>query len=53
MDKPSAFVDSSVFIAAILSSSGGSFYILNNFADKVIFKTNNYVLDEIFERESC
>ena len=47
MDKPSVFVDSSVFIAALLTSSGGSFYILNNFADKVIFKTNNYVLDEI------
>ena len=47
MDKPSAFIDSSVFIAAILSSSGGSFYILNNFADKITFKTNNYVLDEI------
>ncbi|KKT12697.1 MAG: hypothetical protein UV94_C0041G0008 [Parcubacteria group bacterium GW2011_GWC1_43_30] len=47
MDKPSAFIDSSVFIAALLSDSGGSFYILNNFADKVIFKTNNYVLDEI------
>ena len=47
MDKPSAFVDSSVFIAALLSSSGGSFYILNNLADKVNFKTNNYVLGEI------
>lgn len=47
MDKPSAFIDSSVFIAALLSSSGGSFYILNNLADKVIFKTNNYVLEEI------
>src|SRR3989344_7451964 len=47
MDRPSAFIDSSVFIAALLSSSGGSFYILNNLADRVIFKTNNYVLDEI------
>lgn len=47
MNKPSAFIDSSVFIAAVLSSSGGSFYILNNLADKIIFKTNNYILDEI------
>ena len=47
MDRPSVFIDSSVFIAALLSSSGGSFYILNNLADSVIFKTNNYVLDEI------
>lgn len=41
------FVDSSVFIAAILSPHGGSFYILTNLKDTYSFQTNEYVLEEV------
>lgn len=45
--KPNVFLDASVFIAAILSSSGGSFHILNKFRDDFEFETNSYVLREV------
>jgi len=47
MDRSRVFVDTSVFVAAILSSTGGSYYILSNFKDKVKFQTSRYVLEEI------
>lgn len=47
MAKPKVFLDSSVLIAAVLSSSGGSFYILTHFRDKCEFQINEYVLEEI------
>lgn len=40
------FLDSSVLIAALLSSSGGSFYILNEFRGKFEFQINEYVFEE-------
>ena len=49
MHKPKVFLDSSVIIAAILSSQGGSFYILNQLKDMCIFQTNEYVFLEIQE----
>ncbi len=47
MAKSKIFVDSSVLISAVLSTSGGSFYILNNFKEQLDFRINQYVLDEI------
>lgn len=47
MGKAVVFLDTSIFITALLSSTGGSFYILNTFASAVDFKTNEYVLQEI------
>ena len=43
------FLDSSILITAILSSQGGSFYILTQLKDKFYFQINNYVLEEVFE----
>lgn len=40
-------VDSSVLIAAVLSSRGGSFYILQNFKDKCGFRINEYIFEEV------
>ena len=45
--KPKVFLDASVLIAAILSSSGGSFHILNKFRDDFEFEMNSYVLGEV------
>lgn len=42
-------MDSSVIITAILSSKGGSFYILNQLKDFFTFQTNEYALAEIQE----
>lgn len=47
MAKPAVFLDTSVFIAALLSQSGGSFYILSTLADTADFQTNEYVHTEI------
>ena len=47
MPKPEAFVDSSVLIAALLSSRGGSFYVLSQLREKVTFQINEYVFDEV------
>lgn len=43
------FVDSSVIIAALLSETGGSFYLLTHGAGRYQFQFNNYVLDEVME----
>ncbi len=48
MPKNRVFVDSSILITALLSSQGGSFYILTQLKNKFHFQINNYVLDEIF-----
>lgn len=45
----SAFIDTSVLIAAILSESGGSFYILTQFHKDYQFVVNKFVLDEVEE----
>ncbi len=42
-------MDSSILITALLSSRGGSFYILTQLKDKFHFQINNYVLEEIFK----
>lgn len=47
MARPRVFLDTSIFITALLSSKGGAFYILNNFKDQMGFQTNEYVLGEI------
>ena len=49
MAKSIVFLDTSIFITALLSDTGGSFYILNNCKDRVQFRTNEYVLSEIDE----
>lgn len=46
MAKNRVFVDTSVLITALLSSKGGSFFILHQFRNKVIFQINQYVIDE-------
>ncbi len=46
MAKDSVFLDSSVLIAALLSSRGGSFYILNQWRDAFEFLINDYVFEE-------
>ncbi len=43
------FVDTSVLIAAALSSTGGSFYILTTLSDRFQFQINEYVLQESIE----
>ena len=47
MVKPKVFLDSSVLIAAILSPTGGSAYILSNFHSLVSFQINEYVFREV------
>ncbi len=46
MAKDRVFLDSSVLIAATLSSSGGSFYILSQLHKEFVFKINEYVFEE-------
>jgi predicted nucleic acid-binding protein len=41
------FLDASVLIAATLSSSGGSFYLLTHLRDRFDFHTNDYVFEEV------
>ena len=40
-------MDSSVIIASLLSTTGGSFYIINTLKDDFDFQTNSYGLAEI------
>jgi len=47
MAKNRVFLDSSVLITAVLSSRGGSFYILTQLNDICEFQTNEYVLEEV------
>lgn len=47
MAKPAIFLDTSVLIAALLSSTGGSSYILNSLHTDFIFLTNQYALGEV------
>ena len=49
MAKPAAFVDSSVVITALLSSSGGSFAALSQYHQFFTFQINEYVLVETQE----
>jgi predicted nucleic acid-binding protein len=49
MAKPTAFVDSSVLITALLSSTGGSFAILSQCHPFFAFQINEYVLVETQE----
>ena len=49
MARNKVFLDSSVLIAAVLSQSGGSFYILNKFRNNFEFQINDYIFDEILE----
>lgn len=46
MAAPKAFIDTSVLIAAILSPTGGSFYLLTQLQNKFDFQINEYVLEE-------
>ena len=45
--KPKVFLDASVLIAAVLSSSGGSFHILQKFKEDFEFQINSYVFEEV------
>ena len=47
MEKNKVFLDTSVFITALLSSKGGSFYILNNLRGRFEFQINHYIFQEI------
>lgn len=47
MDKPRVFLDTSIFITALLSNRGGAFYILDVLKDRLTLHTNEYVLTEI------
>jgi predicted nucleic acid-binding protein len=49
MVKPTVFVDSSVLITALLSSTGGSFCILTQCRGLFTFQINEYVLAETQE----
>jgi putative PIN family toxin of toxin-antitoxin system len=49
MTKTRVFLDSSVLISALLSTKGGSFYILTQLKNKFIIQINHYVLDETLE----
>ena len=49
MDKPRVFLDSSVLIAALLSSRGGSFHVLTQMRDGFSFHINEYVFAEVGE----
>lgn len=49
MSKNKVFLDTSILITALLSSRGGSFYILTQFIARFYFQINNYVLEEIME----
>ena len=46
MEKDKVFLDTSVLVTAVLSSAGGSFYILNSLKDGFEFFINEYVLEE-------
>ena len=44
--KPKVFLDASVLIAAVLSSKGGSSYILTQFREDFEFLANDYTFEE-------
>lgn len=46
MERNRVFLDSSILITALLSSRGGSFYILTQLKDKYRFLINEYVFNE-------
>jgi predicted nucleic acid-binding protein len=45
--KPKVFLDASVLIAAVLSSSGGSFYVLSQFKGDFEFQTSSFGFEEV------
>ena len=45
-EKSRVFLDSSVLIAAALSTQGGSFYVLTQLSSVCEFQINDYVLEE-------
>ena len=47
MPRPRVFLDSSVIIAVLLSSSGGSSRILTDAEGRFAFKINSYIFDEV------
>jgi predicted nucleic acid-binding protein len=47
MERNRVFLDSSVIIAATLSSRGGSFYILTKWKEQMQFQINEYVVEEL------
>jgi len=49
MEKDRIFLDTSILITALLSSRGGSFYILSQLKNKYRFLINEYVLKETLE----
>lgn len=49
MAKNKVFLDSSIIISALLSSRGGSFFILYYFKDIFEFQINEYVFDEVID----
>jgi len=49
MEKNKVFVDTSVLISALLSSRGGSFYILTNLNEKFEIQINQYVFEETLQ----
>ncbi|MBI1755037.1 PIN domain-containing protein [Candidatus Azambacteria bacterium] len=46
MEKSNVFLDTSVLLTAVLSSTGGSFYILNTLGNAFTFYINAYVFEE-------
>ena len=48
-ENPKVCVDTSVLIAAVLSPSGGSFYILTTLFPQFDFFINDYILEESLE----
>lgn len=46
MQKNKVFLDSSILITAVLSSQGGSFYMLTQLNKQYEFQINEYVLEE-------
>lgn len=46
MQKSKVFLDSSILITAVLSSQGGSFYMLTQLNKECEFQINEYILEE-------
>ena len=47
MREPRVFLDSSVIIAALLSSRGASYYLLSQRSEILDFRINEYVFEEV------
>ena len=47
MAKPKVFLDSSVIITALLSTQGGSFYIIEYYKINFTFQINKYSLGRL------